>query len=311
MDVCSLFMVIPHIDGIMAKRQVLCNSPIYRGPPFEFVLELLSLILHNNHFRFEEQWYLQVAGTYMGSSVAPMYANAYMYVYEIQHILSPYEDHITGYYHYDLLIIWKGTQVEAQQMMETLNHLPSPIRFTANISTDKVQYLDLELSCGPNGIEHTLFSKPTDHTTLLHAHSAHPTALKKSIPKAQFQRVIRNNSNQAKAELQLETMTQKFVNRGYESLVLKVALIKAKTAPIQGKAEPIQWMVFPMTFHNSSQQVSTVIKDNWKMVATDCSLPKIFKELPMIWYRRNRNLRDILVHIDLVDSYSKTTTSNI
>ncbi|CAH2281855.1 Hypothetical predicted protein [Pelobates cultripes] len=298
MDVKSLYTVIPHIGGIEAMRQVLCESSMYHGPPIEFILELLSLILHNNHFRFEDRWYLQVAGTSMGSAMAPMYANAYMYAYETQHILTTYKNNIIGYYRYidDLLIIWRGSQTEAHMMVEELNLLPTPIKFTANISEESVQYLDLELSYGDNRVQYTLFSKQTDRNTLLHARSAHPISLKKSIPKAQFQRVIRNNSDINKAELQLKIMTQKFLNRGYNIQVLEEALLKAKLAPVQ-KMDPVQKIVFPMTFHNSSNLISTIVKDNWKMIATDDTLPKIFKETPLICYRRNKrnkSLKDML-----------------
>ncbi|XP_063297779.1 probable cation-transporting ATPase 13A4 [Pelobates fuscus] len=306
MDVSNLYTVIPHIEGVEAMRQVLCNTPFYQGPPIEAALELLLFILNHNYFRFEDQWYLQTAGTSMGSAVAPRYANAYMYMYEIQYILTPYARSIMGYYRYidDLLIIWKGTPEQAQNMVDTLNQLPTPIRFTSNISEHSVQYLDLELSYGTNGVEYTLFSKPTDRNTLLHAQSAHPWALKKSIPKAQYQRVIRNNSNIETAEIQLRSMTQKFVNRGYEDRVLREALVQARLAPRKDKAHSSPCMVFPLTFHNSADKVTALIKDNWKMVSTDDSLPKIFKEPPMICYRRNRNLRDILDYLLSIPSAS-------
>ncbi|CAH2223530.1 Hypothetical predicted protein [Pelobates cultripes] len=52
--------------------------------------------------------------------MALMYANAYMYMYEIQDILAQFGQHIMVYYRYidDLLVIWKGTQVEAHDMVE-------------------------------------------------------------------------------------------------------------------------------------------------------------------------------------------------
>ncbi|CAH2223213.1 Hypothetical predicted protein [Pelobates cultripes] len=65
--------------------------------------------------------------------MAPMFANTYLYIYEKNNILIPYAHLIQGYYRFidDLLIIWT--------MVEELNQLPTPIRLTANISSDKVQ----------------------------------------------------------------------------------------------------------------------------------------------------------------------------
>ncbi|CAH2292975.1 Hypothetical predicted protein [Pelobates cultripes] len=162
-------------------------------------------------------------------------------------------------------------------MVDELNLLPTPIKFTANISEDRIQYLDLELSYGTKGVHYILFSKPTYRNTLLHADSAHPMPLKKSIPKEQFQWVIRNNSNDNKAELQLKIMTQKFLERGYDRQVLEDAKLKARIAPVRTKLDPVQRIVFPMTFHNSSNEVTAIVKENWRMVALDDTLPKIFK----------------------------------
>ncbi|CAH2307088.1 Hypothetical predicted protein [Pelobates cultripes] len=54
-------------------------------------------------------------------------------------------------------------------------------RMTSNISTDTVQYLDLEISVKDYKIAYSLFSKPTDRNIILHYDSAHPMALKKSL----------------------------------------------------------------------------------------------------------------------------------
>lgn len=40
-----------------------------------FILTLLELVLTNNYFQFQEQFYLQLRGTTMGANMAPTYAN--------------------------------------------------------------------------------------------------------------------------------------------------------------------------------------------------------------------------------------------
>ncbi|CAH2283607.1 Hypothetical predicted protein, partial [Pelobates cultripes] len=80
--------------------------------------------------------------------MAPMYANAYMFQYEQQNILSEYGHLIKGYYHYidDNLIVWQGMEQQALDMIQTINNLRSPVWMTSNISYDWVYYLDLEIS---------------------------------------------------------------------------------------------------------------------------------------------------------------------
>ncbi|CAH2273977.1 Hypothetical predicted protein [Pelobates cultripes] len=255
----------------------------YEGPPIEFRLELLTLALRNNYFRFEERWYLQIAGTSMGAAMAPMYANAYMYIYEQQWILSKFGQYIQGYFRYidALSILWGGSVWEASDMVQHLNQLESPIRFTSNISTTSVQFLDLEISVKEQRIPYSLYTTLMHRNTILHNDSAHPGALKKSFPRAQFLRVIHNNSERDVVEQQLKEMMERFLVRGYRWGDLLKELDEAKSACTNKMVNKAPRMVFPMNFNDVSPMVSRVIKENWKMLSSDYTLPKIFKELPL------------------------------
>ncbi|CAH2324938.1 Hypothetical predicted protein, partial [Pelobates cultripes] len=156
--------------------------------------------------------------------------------------------------------------MEAQEMIQFLNQVESPIRFTANINLASVQFLDLEIAINDEGLAYRLYHKPTDRNTLLHNTSAHPKALKRSLPKAQFLRVIRNNSDENIMERQLEEMMVKFLERGYKRDDLVRAKLEAKSAcPTKVKSES-QRLVFPVTFHDASPTISKIVKDNWNML---------------------------------------------
>ncbi|CAH2223020.1 Hypothetical predicted protein, partial [Pelobates cultripes] len=106
-------------------------------------------------------------------------------------------------------------------MIEELNNLNSTIKFTLTYSPDKIQFLDVEIFRKDRNIGHRLFRKPSDRNTLLHANSAHPKALKESLPISQYLRVYRNNSEESTCKTQLEDMTRSFVERGYTYKVLQ------------------------------------------------------------------------------------------
>ncbi|CAH2250038.1 Hypothetical predicted protein [Pelobates cultripes] len=146
-------------------------------------------------------------------------------------------------------------------MVEELNKLPTPIRFTAQISSVKVQYLHVELSVGVNRLEYSLYTKTTDRNTLLHSLSAHPQTLIESLPKAQYHRVMRNNSNDLIKERQLSEMTEKFLQRGYKRSILDEALNEAREPRVSKeemfKHEVTQKLVFPTTYHQSTKTISS------------------------------------------------------
>ncbi|CAH2315492.1 Hypothetical predicted protein [Pelobates cultripes] len=160
--------------------------------------------------------------------MAPMYANGYMYIFEQENILTPFQTNIAFYRRYvdDIIMIWNGTPDSTTHMLETINNLDTPVPLTMTTDTQTVDFLDIRLYKEDNTIAYTLFSKPTDRNTILHATSHHRRHLINSLPHSQFLRVIRNNSNINNTHIQLQQMWDKFKARGYSNKILQAALDK-------------------------------------------------------------------------------------
>ena len=76
----SLYTNIPHTDGIKASVDALKQdqNPHPLHPNAELLEEMLSIVLKNNVFEFNQDYFLQLQGTAMGTEVAPAYANLFM-----------------------------------------------------------------------------------------------------------------------------------------------------------------------------------------------------------------------------------------
>ncbi|CAH2223944.1 Hypothetical predicted protein, partial [Pelobates cultripes] len=216
-DVKSLYTIIPHTGGVQAMKRILSSSDKYMGPPIEYVMEILALVLTQNYFRFELDWYRQSAGTSMGAAMAPMYANGFMFEFESQYILEPFKDIILLYSRYidDIFMIIKGDNSAAESMVQYINSCTPNVQLTMTVDPLTVDFLDVGIMREGNKLAHTLYTKPTNSNTLLQANSFHPNALKQSLPYSQFLRVMRNNSDPSKAEEHLGLMWDKFQRRGY------------------------------------------------------------------------------------------------
>ena len=53
------------------------------------------------------------------------------------------------------------------------------------------------------------------------------------------------------------------------------------------------------TYHPSVRSVFHVIKRNWRILATDPDVNKLYQQQPLLAYRKGRNLKDSLVHTKL------------
>ncbi|XP_053553083.1 cytoskeleton-associated protein 5-A-like, partial [Bombina bombina] len=143
LDVTSLYTVIPHEEGIRAVRNHLHNYP-YIGPSIDALTELLKVCLELNYFRFERDFYLQIAGTAMGSNVAPCYANLFMAELETNRTNLFTDTRIVLFrYIDDLFLLWQGSEMGLLQWTEDLNKVHPTVKFKLTYDKNTVDFLDL------------------------------------------------------------------------------------------------------------------------------------------------------------------------
>ena len=150
-DVSSLYTNIPHDEGVQSVLHFLQNNADkYKYPeqPSPEILELINLVLKNNVFEFNEQFYLQTQGTAMGTKIAPAYANLFMGKLET-HLISKASEHIHTWKRFiDIFIIWTGTTEEFEQYMTTINQIHPTIKFTQEINDNELTFLDVTIYKG-------------------------------------------------------------------------------------------------------------------------------------------------------------------
>lgn len=118
--------------------------------------------------------------------------------------------------------IWKSSMFIWITLTPTLNYL---------WNTVKIILLSLTLFKDDHGALHTsVFRKPTDRNTILHARSFHPKWLKENVPYGQFQRVRRICDLDNSFECKAKEMTSRFKERGYKNTTLQEAYSRAKSA---------------------------------------------------------------------------------
>ena len=107
LDITSLYTNIPHMEGIQSTKEMLAiHTPPDTLPHNSYMIELLELVLTNNHLEFNGEFYHQLSGTAMGTRLAPSYANLFMTKFEDKYVYTyPLQPQLWKRFIGDILVI--------------------------------------------------------------------------------------------------------------------------------------------------------------------------------------------------------------
>ncbi|XP_069103895.1 uncharacterized protein [Argopecten irradians] len=174
MDVVSLYTNIPHADGIAVCRAA-WDRRVSMLSSTQSLVDLFTLVLILNNYKFNDDNYLQISGTAMGTKMAPSYANVFMGHLESAILTSaPIKPFSWLRFIDDIEIKWISNRQSLDEFIEHSNTFHNTIRFTADISSDTNMFLDTRSTLVEGTISTDLYSKPTDSHIYLCPTSCHP-----------------------------------------------------------------------------------------------------------------------------------------
>ncbi|CAJ0917920.1 unnamed protein product [Ranitomeya imitator] len=298
LDVNSLYTSIEHDRGIEAVTLTLREANMDSNL-LDLCIDLLNLVLRENFFMFEDDFFLQTCGTAMGSNVAPAYANLYMDHFERTYVYpnSIFQQHALTWYRYidDIFCIWKGDQTSLQGFFNTINEARPGLTFTLVQHNEEIAFLDTKILKDTSGNLNTdLFVKPTDCNSLLLYNSCHPRPTRDSLPRSQFKRVARIVSNSVTRNTRVQEMADKFKARNYPTRLLDLESSKALsttevTVPTMAKNPRLP---FVHNHHPTMHRIHNLIRCHWPLLSKAYPHIPIFKDPPLMSMRRPQNLRD-------------------
>ncbi|CAJ0964626.1 unnamed protein product [Ranitomeya imitator] len=197
----------------------------------DLCIDLLNLVLRENFFLFEDDFFVQTCGTAMGSNVAPAYANLYMDHFEREYVYANpiFQQNALVWYRYidDIFCIWQGNHTSLQTFYEAINTIRPELTFTLTYHNSEVTFLDTKVLKNSLGnLSTDLYSKPTDCNSLLLCNSCHPKSTKDSLPRSQFKRVSRIVSDPDLKATRIQEMSTKFKARNYPTDLLETESTK-------------------------------------------------------------------------------------
>ena len=280
------------------------------------VLNMLSLVLKCNCFRFNEEFYLQINGTAMGTQVAPTYAIIFMNWFEKSYVYTYHQrPRIWLRFIDDIWGVFRGTEQEFKLFLDHINSAHPSIKFTAEYSKDRVTFLDVTTMNRNVKIETTLFIKPTDNHGYLDFSSSHPMHNKTSIPYSQFLHIKRNCSlweKFAKNSLKLHSYLSL---RGYPHELIRDAMLKVVkidrntllNRPMETPGLTNTNKVFCIMDYNPfNPDIKGIINRFWPTLERSSATRPLLECEVIVGHGRPKNLSEILCRSDVRhQDYSK------
>ena len=300
LDVVSLYTNIPHEEGIEACREA-WDSRENPTIPTSYLVELLTHVLKLNNFEFNGEHYLQVNGTAMGTRMAPSYANIFMGKLE-KNLLDQAPHRPLSWFRFidDVETKWADSREHFEEFLEFANTFHQSIKFTANISDSCNTFLDTKSTIENRSITIDLYSKPVDAHQYLLPSSSHPRHIIKNLPRGLAIRIKRICSNPETCDKRLDELKIHLMRRGYTSQIIENAFSEIRTMDrsvlLRYKTKRQSTRVpLVVTYHPDGPHFAQIIRKHWGIIESVDEINAIFKDPPIVAFRRPKNLKDHLV----------------
>ena len=128
----------------------------------------------------------------------------------------------------DYFMVWEYGEGELKKFLETLNCYHATIKFTAEYSRTKINFLDVTVMKKGNQLVTDLHVKPIDTHQYLHASSCHVSHCKKSIPFSQALLLNRIYSENAFFDKRCNELEVWLKEQGYSDKLVRGQILKAR-----------------------------------------------------------------------------------
>ena len=177
------------------KEMLAIHKPPNSLPQNSYIIELLEVVLTNNHFEFNGKHYHQVSGTAMGTRLAPSHVNLFIAKFEEKYVyIYLPQPKLWKRFIDNIFLIWPHGMDSLLEFIDHLNMVHSTIKFTSDISHTEISFLGLTIYIKECKLYTRLYTKTTDRRMYLNYFSEHPMSHKRSIPYSQFLRLKRIHS---------------------------------------------------------------------------------------------------------------------
>jgi hypothetical protein len=177
LDIKDLYVNLPK-QGIIQSTILWLDRNDINKKIKEQIIQLLNIIIEQNYFQYNNQFFRPENGIAMGSHISVTLAEIYLQLIEELYIKHWREiQEIVYYKRYvdDILIIFDQHRTNETTITSVMNNINEQFNFKATREINKsINYLDLTINRNINKIELNLYRKPTSTDITIQHTSNHP-----------------------------------------------------------------------------------------------------------------------------------------
>ena len=266
------------------------NPPV----PTRFLSEMLSLILLESSFQFNEKDYLQTHGTAMGTKMAVAFANIFMAKIEKEILRqSSIKPIFWKRFIDDVISVWDTSRNAIEEFLLKANNFHPTIKFTAEISETETTFLNTKVYNGVRFNKDSILEvrthfKPTGKFQHTNFYSCHPPGVTKGFIKGEALRLLRTNSSEITFEENMRNFSTRLKNRDYPATTVEKHLSEVifadrkKALEQRNKNARKKILPFVTQYHPALPNLKNILMGKWHLIQNQPYLRKIFKEPPLI-----------------------------
>ena len=218
-------------------------------------------------------------------------------------LLSKSNDKPFQYWRYvdDIWGLWTHGEQKLHEFVNTANNIHKRIKLELRFSTTSIEFLDLSISLNNGFFKTNLYSKETDKHQYLHITSNHPRKVKESIPYGLGIRLKRICSEETDYENRKTDLKGHLLKRGYNSKLIdnqleKVDKLNREDLLQYNQPKNSDRVPLVLTYTDALPNIHSILYRHMNTLHHSDEMKEIFPKPPIVAFRRDKSLKDILVH---------------
>jgi len=210
----------PIAETISLIKKIVIEEMEYEPWKVSLIEICLVAVMNNNCFQYRDEFYSQINGIAMGTSVAPVFANIYAAQFE-QDLDEWREKGLLSYVCYidNIKFIFEGSQKQLSSFLSTQHFGKLKVSWDIRSAWEETPFLDCSffftLKPGITELQSKLFRKKINKHQYIPWFSAHLESVKRSFVKAELTRYMIVSSQKSFFEESMEMFFMNLRRRGY------------------------------------------------------------------------------------------------